>query len=128
LSEWPTYPANLCLILRDVEFAGKREDFGRPIGKAVEIASHRTVGQSAAEHFHDMLRGAKRVKDAVEIGAGREGVSFGRWRKVPGARAGHYPRLANHIAIPESTFGDARGAALPDLSLELTLHIGRNTL
>ena len=58
------YPANLCLVLWDVEFAGKREDFGKPIGKAVESASHRTVWQSAAEHFHDMLRGAQRVKDA----------------------------------------------------------------
>ena len=70
VSGWPVYPANLCLVLRDIEFAGKREDFGKPIGKAVEIASHRTVGQSAAEHFHDMLRGAQRVKDAVEIGLG----------------------------------------------------------
>jgi hypothetical protein len=70
LSEWRVYPANLCLILWDVEFAGKREDFGKPIGKAVESASHRTVWQSAAEHFHDMLRGAQRVKDAVEIGLG----------------------------------------------------------
>ncbi len=90
------YPANLCLILRDVEFAGKREDFGEAIGKAIEIASDRAVGQSAAEHFHNMLRGTKRVKDAVEIGAGGEGVSFGRWRKVSGARAGHF-ELALHI-------------------------------
>jgi hypothetical protein len=101
LYEWLTYPANLCPILGDVEFAGKREDFGKPIGKAIQRASLGAIGQSAAEHFHDMLRGAKRVKDAVEIGAGREGVSFGRWRKVPGARAGHF---------------------------ELTLHIGRKNI
>jgi len=96
ISGWPTYPANLCLVLRDGEFAGKREDFGKPIGKAIQRASLGALGQSAAEHFHDMLRGAKRVKDSVEIGAGREGVSFGRWRKVPGARAGRF-ELALHI-------------------------------
>jgi hypothetical protein len=96
LSEWRVYPANLCLVLWDVEFAGKREDFGKPIGNAVEIASHRTVWQGAAEHLDNMLRGAQRVKDAVDIGARRESVSFWRWRKVPGARAGHV-ELALHI-------------------------------
>ncbi len=69
-SGWPTYSANLCLVFWDVEFAGKREDFGKPIGTAVEIASHRTVWQSA-EHFHDMSCCVVRVKDAVEIGASR---------------------------------------------------------
>jgi hypothetical protein len=96
LYEWLTYPANLCPILGDVEFAGKREDFGKPIGKAIQRAPLGAIGQSAAEHFHDMLRGAQKVKDAVEIGARREGVSVGRWRKVPGARAGHFER-ALHI-------------------------------
>ena len=65
LNDLATYPANLCPLSEGFEFAGFREDFGQPIGKAVEAVSRRAVGQGSAEHLDCVLRIEQRVNNAI---------------------------------------------------------------
>ena len=64
-----TYPANLCPLFGWAELAGFGEDFGQPIGKAVEAASRRAVRQGSTEHLDCVLREEQRVNNAVYASA-----------------------------------------------------------
>jgi hypothetical protein len=67
-----TYPANLCPLFGWAELAGFGEDFGQPIGKAVETASRRAVRQGSTEHLDCVLREEQRVNNAVYASAWRD--------------------------------------------------------
>jgi hypothetical protein len=84
-----TYPANLCPLFGWAELAGFGEDFGQPIGKAVETASRRAVRQGSTEHLDCVLREEQRVNNAVYASAWRDDRRLRVWGQMPRVRAGH---------------------------------------
>src|SRR5687768_12244506 len=64
-----TYPANLCRLLSDGEFAKFGSDFGEAVDQTIEYTQRITtgVGQRAPKHFHDVLRDLECLKGAGQI-------------------------------------------------------------
>ena len=86
--ESPTYPANLCPLCGEAEFAGLREDFGQPVRKPFEAASRRAIRQRPSKHLHRVLGEEQGVNDTPKAGAGRNCWRFGLWNQMSGLRAG----------------------------------------
>jgi hypothetical protein len=64
-----TEPANLCLFLGLVEFSGFGEDLDDTIGKAIQKAARRIVGNVAAVHLQNVLARPLGVAQEQRCGA-----------------------------------------------------------
>jgi hypothetical protein len=73
--------ANLC------PFSGRREgarfcdDFGEPVGEAVEATARSAVWQRPAKHLEHMLSGKQRIDQTIEASSGSE-RRLGLWNKM----------------------------------------------
>jgi len=89
MSGYPTYPANLCLLLFGGELAKYSSDFGEAIDQPVESA-HGAIdfGKRAPEHFEDMLSGLDSVEGTGQISLDRGGHrGFGQRQEGEGLPA-----------------------------------------
>ena len=72
LSESSALAANLCPFSGCRELAGFTEDFGEPVGEAVEATARSVVWQRPAKHLEHMLSAEQRIDQTLEAGSGSE--------------------------------------------------------
>jgi hypothetical protein len=76
--------ANLCLFWERVECKEFGQDFGEPVGEAIQRTAHIVVRQGTAEHFQDVLCSEYGIDHSVEAEANGSSHQLWWWNEMAG--------------------------------------------